>query len=83
MPKLSVLSTNPKPTKNFNLVYQLKTNRKWVFVGYICNNCQSIIKNDNTVPRHELKCKKRIEPIEPITILTNKRQLWKTIEMNQ
>lgn len=85
------LSNNPEHHDNFHLVYrrplQPKGNSVWEFCGYRCLNCDRVIKNDNTVPKHKLNCKPyvrgfKLDP-DPSIIINNRREPWVPLEMNQ
>jgi len=85
--RLSQLTTDPKPIDNYHLVYRRPVTTKWQFVGYRCLNCDRVLKNDTTVPKHTLNCKKhvrvyKVEP-EPIITLDKVGQPWQPFEMNQ
>ena len=82
----SVLTTNPEPIDNFHLVYRRTITTKWQFVGYRCLNCDRVLKNDTTVPRHKENCKKhvrvyKLDP-DPELVINNKREPWEPIDSN-
>jgi hypothetical protein len=90
--RLSKLTTTPEHIKNYNLVYRLmlqdpyKKTRLWQFVGYRCQKCDRVIKNDTTIPSHTVSCKKPLQKYRlenPDVILNLKRESWEPFEMNQ
>jgi len=42
----------------FNKIYQLEKNKKPKVVGYVCQHCSASIKNENTLDKHQLSCKR-------------------------
>lgn len=84
------LSDNPQHHDNFHLVYrrplQPKGDSIWEFVGYRCLNCDRVIRNDSTVPKHKLNCKAYVRkyPVEPkpVTILNIQRTEWTPFDID-
>ena len=85
--RTSTLTENPTPIENYHLVYRRLARNHWQFVGYRCLNCDRVIRNDVTVPKHSQNCKKheriyKIDP-DPIKVLNKHGNDWEPFEMIQ